>query len=993
MTRADAMQVALSLGVATLVLLPWASGEEVRLPITRDTWVSSVGQEALCNLGAAPRLKLKSYQEMSLVDIDPEPLRGRIIEAAWLHVKLAGNEPLRRVTVSSISAPWVEGTSSTYRPEEGSSCFAWREFPDIPWAYPGSDLSAVVLGLGGSLWRMADAAAPDAAGWQVIPVDPLIVAARVAGISHGFLLFDDTGSEWTRDGEKFELRPFPNRFVYSRHGPAEQAPFFVVRLGPPDSAPPGPPTDLEASADLQPAGELQLRWTVPADTPPGQTVGFLLTVAGKPVPQYLVPTGVIPAQKVTMRLRDLNLTPGQKVEISIRAVDAAGNLSPPATISAAVSSKKLLSLPAWEGIEKSSAESGTPFLAGGQANMAGTSQADLRAVVAKLPAIGTAAVAVVDELDKIHPILGRMIPPQSPEYLLRNHLWDARRKVVALQAARNEFVAFQLILFGQVRGLRPTVLMEGAASTVRARFGQLWLVETRQGPLGDPVVPLTGPVDLPVTIQAGKPGAVPAWCSSLLCELYVPHHIPPGNYKGQLLLRTGSESLRLDLLLTVWNFTLPDYLSFLPEMNCYGLPTNERDYYRLAHEHRTVLNRLPYSQAGRVAPGCAPAWDGTRLDWKEWDARFGPLFDGSAFRDLPRRSVPVEVFYLPLHENWPTPIEPHYNGSYWADQAFTSEYRQAFVEVSRQFAEHIESRGWHDTLFQCFLNNKNYYKRGGWSRGSSPWLLDEPAHFQDFWALRFFGEAFHEGLQKAFGMATPRARLVFRCDISRPQWQRDALDHVLDYNVVNGGVFRQYHRLVLERKERFGQIVLDYGTTNPVAESNVQPVAWCWDSWTLGSDGIIPWQTIGRAESWQKDDELALFYPGESVGLKGPIASVRLKAYRRGQQDAEYLTLLREVLREPRWAVGEVIRKELQMTARWSASESGPAEDAGRGIFAGLRPRDLWQLRLRIAHEIDRAGPAPKRRLVDWRTPRRDPAAQPPAYARTSDRPAAGPRQ
>ena len=145
--------------------------------------------------------------------------------------------------------------------------------------------------------------------------------------------------------------------------------------------------------------------------------------------------------------------------------------------------------------------------------------------------------------------------------------------------------------------------------------------------------------------------------------------------------------------------------------------------------------------------------------------------------------------------------------------------------------------------------------------------MDEPANFQDYWALRFFGEAFHEGVRQALGdrikkgtvsgttQANPREtrpslpgdrprfeaipRFLFRCDISRPQWQRDSLDGVLNYNVVGNGPFRQYHDLVIARKEKFHQIVLDYGTTNAIEESNVQPVAWCLDSWTLGSDGVV----------------------------------------------------------------------------------------------------------------------------------------------------------
>ena len=55
---------------------PPARSRSVRLDVTRDTWVSEVGQEADGNNGGAPRLKLKSIQEMSLVDIDAAPLRG-----------------------------------------------------------------------------------------------------------------------------------------------------------------------------------------------------------------------------------------------------------------------------------------------------------------------------------------------------------------------------------------------------------------------------------------------------------------------------------------------------------------------------------------------------------------------------------------------------------------------------------------------------------------------------------------------------------------------------------------------------------------------------------------------------------------------------------------------------------------------------------------------------------------------------------------------------
>ncbi len=451
----------------------------------------------------------------------------------------------------------------------------------------------------------------------------------------------------------------------------------------------------------------------------------------------------------------------------------------------------------------------------------------------------------------------------------------------------------------------------------------------------------------------------------------MPHEIKAGDYKGRLTLEAGEQTLALDVSLRVWDFTLPDYLSFLPEMNCYGLPANDRAYYRLAHKHRTVLNRVPYHHDGSISDGFAPGWDGDKLAWSAWDRRFGPYFDGSAFADLPRRGVPLECFYLPLFENWPTPMAGNYNGSYWADRAFPASYRRNLVEVSRQMAEHFQAKKWHDTLFHAFLNGKVDFKRNGWSRGTSPWLLDEPSSFQDYWALRYFGAAFHEGFSQAPG----QAKLVFRCDISRPQWQRDTLDGLLDYNVV-GGAMRSYRRLVFDRKKANGELVIEYGSSNAIEEANMQPVGWSLDSWALGSDGVLPWQTIGNGNSWRQADSLALFYPGRET-KEEPIPSIRLKAYRRGQQDVEYLTLLGQVKGEPHWALGQRVREALKLTGERKGTGFG-GEDAGVIDFRQLKPQDVWALRVRVGQALSEAAPVPKRRLIDLRTPRRHPETLPP---------------
>lgn len=925
--------------VLVIVLLQWIDAdtraEELRLPVSRDTWFSQVGSEANTNLGGSARLKLKSNQEMSLVDLDPTPLRGKVVKRARLHLRLSSNEePLRRVSVSSVSADWVEGTSPTYQPEIGSSTFLHRKHPDTPWTVPGSDFSAVVLSQGGSTWHSVEASAPVKDGWQVLEVDPRLIAARIAGVSYGFLLFDDTGSEWTRDHEKFDYRLFPNRFVFSKDSRRDQFPYWTIEIAGDDSTPPAPPTGLASSADGLPAGEAIVTWIEPNEDQTGsKVVGYRVTVDGKPVPRYLIPSPKGPGQTVAMHLRDWKLAPGQMVRVEVQALDGAGNAGSSAGISVTTSNRlPLAELPASPASTRRPGESrnspSPPRLAGGE-------------------------VWILDPLDKVDPRTGKLVPAQPESYIVDNHLHDRQSGRITLAAARNEFVGVQLRLQSPVQGLRLSVSWQGLspgrvadkATTPQASYWRIVPVNSGSGAIPDPCVPLVGAA----TLSAG---------SSVLVQIYVPHQAKPGDRLGSLELSMGVERLTLPLHLTIWDFALPDQLGFLPEMNCYDLPADERSYYRLAHEHRTVINRVPYYQNGEVAQGHAPGWDGKQLDFSQWDARFAALFDGSAFRDLPRSGVPIECFYLPIHENWPSAMEGNYNGGYWADQAFPPAYRATIVEVSRQFAAHLSTKGWTSTIFEGFWNNKVDFKRRGWSRGSSPWLLDEPSNFQDYWALQWYGQAFHEGVRQAGGKAV----LAFRCDISRPQWQRDIFDGLLNVNVVSGDAFTRYRRLALDRKQRAagGQLIQVYGSTNTLETSNYQPVGWCLDTWTQGADGVIPWQTVGNAQSWEKADALSLFYPGTTTQGRGPFASIRLKAYLRGQQDVEYLALLAKVLKEPRWSVGAAARRLLKLDLTRRSADTAAIEDAGRNDYDGLRPQDLDAFRRRLGAFLSSRRPTPE---------------------------------
>ncbi len=948
--------------------LAWPpTGQAVRVPVVRDTWVSSVKGEQDANLGGAKKLKTKGIQEFTLLDIDPDPLRGRVIHGAMLHLRCRSPKaPQRRLTVSTLASQWAQGTSWRYKTQPSSASFRWAKQAQRLWAHPGSDITAVINGEGHSMWRFADPTPPDAQGWQVVPVEPSVIAARVAGVSHGLVVFDDVGSEYTRRGDRFQYRLFPNRFVYSREAGQAYAPYLTVYFGDQDHQPPAAIEAVQSSATDLPAGQASVSWITPPDAGPAETIGFHARFSTDPtfewgsareIPRYLIPMAAPPGQTVTMLLRDLGLSAKQTIHVGIQAVDAAGNVGPIATMRVVTADQ-----PKRSGINQGPAPV-EPFVD--------------RAPLPQLKAPGQTrgvSVCVIDALDKVNPVSGAMIPPQPKGYKQANHLWSAKRRLVRLHAAKNEFVVFQIVLTGPTDGAigEFTFDHDPAAHASQAKLLRLRHVKSNKGWLPDPLVPLGSQ---PIRIPAKDENIPDQTHAAFLAEVYVPHEAKAGTHTGTLRLACGGPPLTIQVQLHVWDFTLPDHLSFIPQMNCYALPAPpiERAYYRLAHEHRTCLNRLAYNWRGQVRSGHAPDRPNRksgRFDWTRYDRRFGPLFDGSAFNDLPRRGVPIEAFYLPINENWPMDVNQAFKGSYWADEAFKPHYRKQLIDACRQFAKHCRDKGWDETFFEFYLNNKLFHKKDRWRAASAPWIFDEPVNTQDFWALRWYGTAFHEAVTPIRG----NVKMAFRCDISRPQWQRDLLDGVLDINVVSGA-FYQYRRRVLARKQRWGEMVYIYGGANGVTGSNVQSAAWCVDAWSQGADGVLPWQTVGNHASWRRADALSLFYPGQPVGLRGPIPSVRLKAYRRGQQDVEYLTILAETLAIPRWALGQEVRQRLGQQAQFhQASE----HDAGQLRYDTLNPADLWALRMRVGTMLDRLNPPAKRRWVRLHTPVRDVSALPP---------------
>lgn len=306
-------------------------GQKVIIPITRDTWLSSAGEEKFGSNGRAKRLKLKGQLEYALVNFDLSALINKRIMGALLHIRsdTPKKAPLTRIGVSSVASKWVEGTSKRYRRQIGSSCFAQAEYKKRDWAYPGSTLMDVVFGRGHTIWKFAECTAPDADGWQVCAVDPDVIAARVAGLSHGFCLFDEVGYIWSQKKGRFEYRHFPNRMSYSKES-RRSAPWMEVWTKGEDRLPPAPVKFINIFTDGLPPGEALISWKTPEDNGGGKVLGFEVRYISQQddfeFPRYLIPMAAEAGAEVRMHIQDLPFASGEIISLIIRAVDNAGNV-------------------------------------------------------------------------------------------------------------------------------------------------------------------------------------------------------------------------------------------------------------------------------------------------------------------------------------------------------------------------------------------------------------------------------------------------------------------------------------------------------------------------------------------------------------------------------------------------------------------------------------------------------------------------------------------
>ena len=121
-------------------------------------------------------------------------------------------------------------------------------------------------------------------------------------------------------------------------------------------------------------------------------------------------------------------------------------------------------------------------------------------------------------------------------------------------------------------------------------------------------------------------------------------------------------------------------------------------YHRIFYEHRSTFHQLGYGHGGKVGPEFAPELAGSGSskhisNWDRFDRHYGPLLDGSAFRNTRRGAQPIPFVYLPVNPEWPASF------LWWGEPGYEAE----FANVLSAMEQHFREKNWTSTRFEALL--------------------------------------------------------------------------------------------------------------------------------------------------------------------------------------------------------------------------------------------------------------------------------------------------
>lgn len=544
-------------------------------------------------------------------------------------------------------------------------------------------------------------------------------------------------------------------------------------------------------------------------------------------------------------------------------------------------------------------------------------------------------VAVIGDLEK--PTKDATVPP-SPHY------WKSDTSTVTISGGLNETVAFQIVLSSheRVEGVNLTFSDLVGPSTIPAanyvspslEFYQF--VATGKYTWGPPsevlpdkkwypevLIPFTNPysgthepVGAPFTMDPTNGPAQGVWV-----DVFIPKSAGPGLYRGTATITAPGFSKLLKIELTVRDFTVPDktHVDGYGDMNGYDLEGRKcsddldawwrlaKRYHQMAHQHRITICEEWYAtpprglRASQWKPGMPVI---SRQGWRDFDQTIGTILDGSIFTEAqgyvgPGEHTPPRFWRAPYEQNMNGRIKPLAPG--FIDWAST---------VAKETAEHYHERGWDGIRLFAYILDET---EGGIDKTSSggQGASDENRQYiaMDHQQMRLLQQALDGGAGQG------RINLMWTSHTDPAAFADDPrtdLTSIIHWWAPNGSAANPTYLAPMIAR---GDTAWFYHDGHPavgvhvVNANGVELAAWPMIDWRYGLTGSFWWSM----NAWDRNDPLRvaqyspgedrwgngiLFYPGlklHTIGYKdieGPLASVRMNAYRHGLQDYEYCWLM-----------------------------------------------------------------------------------------------------
>jgi hypothetical protein len=491
----------------------------------------------------------------------------------------------------------------------------------------------------------------------------------------------------------------------------------------------------------------------------------------------------------------------------------------------------------------------------------------------------------------------------------RNSAWDGR--VIRLFCARNEIIAFQLIVEADGDAVRELSVELPALVSGRNRI-------TYRAPAADPTDYVNRPIQIfaahymhvatpshaswvyrrgsaaapadptgwkPVQLvpeharRGGLPVAVrPHENQAIWIEVYVDRSRTPGVYRGTIDVRADAVRRRVPIELEVFDFALPDENS-MHAMLYYTSDQAERyhgrnmdsAYHRLAHRHRVELVHGYDERALQSAWGRFSGADFTAGQTYEGPgAGIGSVLAPRSFygpgRDFDDRSTAwarSDSWMTFLREKLPRAI----TFLYMPDEPRPPEYPRILA-----LAENIHSNPGPGRALPIFVTSTYVEALDSavdiWSSGPKGFKLDrvasERARGREYW--------FYNGGRPAGGAITIDAPAT---DARATIWAAFKHD-VRVYFYWHSVHWRHNSQKQGERNQNVWAETITFDNRKQ-ANRSVD------DQGYIHGDGVLMYPGEER------------LHPDQDRGIPGPIGTIQLANFRRGLQDHQYLTLARKL--------------------------------------------------------------------------------------------------